>query len=872
MVCVGGAHPLPGAYEPVRIPKTVQEDDSEGLARTFERVALPILIISALLTISLVGSLISDPPEFHTDLADFAPDGPSKEAADRAAASFGNESKVLFIHVTAEDGGNVLSMDHIQEQRRVLHSLKENLSEPDLESIERWLTTPDALQTALDDRGEGVELSSITSWADLLDAADGQNLSCLDDPDEQARDARTFAASSLLHKDLDVGTTCSWIEGDDVDPTPSAQSLLWVLTIDSSLDGEARGELHDRIRTEFNRGPASQLSFEAFSIDLLSHDIDAATFANLWLLVTLGGAVVVVLLAIAFRSPRGVLFPMVGLSSALIWTFGFVNLVTTRMTALEVAVAPLVLGLGIDYSIHLQREYASERSNARSPASAWVAACRRLWIPIGLGVVTTVAAFLANVISDLDPIRSFGIALSFGVISAFLNAVFVVGALHVLFDRDEADSVAPELRFPRLTSSIVTLQSRNTAIVILLALLISFGSVVGASRLETEFELSDFLDEDLEVMQVRSDLQSSYTSANWRPVTVLLEPLEGATHIPHDAELLEAMEEMHDALEQQPDVVGAREDAPSYDGPYVVLRDALLRDPTFGDLHNLEVTRGVVHVLNESRPLDLHAAFQALASNETVADPLDGRSWATRVEGSVDLDDTGIVRMRMEVRVTAITSQDASRLVGVFESTVLGTGDGVGARGSFSDHATLTVTGDLVLLDEVLNGLTESQLRSTALSLLFAAAVLGLLTRRLISTVVVLIPVGLSSLWVIGSMALLGMSWNVLTVMVTALTIGIGIDYAIHIWRRFEDESNHTSNQGWRPVEATLETTGVAILMSALTTILGFAVLMLSPMPLIADFGLITAVTVMFALILCTILLPLLLMVVESDRLPDASD
>ena len=149
---------------------------------------------------------------------------------------------------------------------------------------------------------------------------------------------------------------------------------------------------------------------------------------------------------------------------------------------------------------------------------------------------------------------------------------------------------------------------------------------------------------------------------------------------------------------------------------------------------------------------------------------------------------------------------------------------------------------------------------------------LGLLTRRLISTVVVLIPVGLSSLWVIGSMALLGMSWNVLTVMVTALTIGIGIDYAIHIWRRFEDESNHTSNQGWRPVEATLETTGVAILMSALTTILGFAVLMLSPMPLIADFGLITAVTVMFALILCTILLPLLLMVVESDRLPDASD
>ena len=100
--------------------------------------------------------------------------------------------------------------------------------------------------------------------------------------------------------------------------------------------------------------------------------------------------------------------------------------------------------------------------------------------PDRIGVVTTVAAFLANAILDLDPIRSFGIELSFGVISAFLNAVFVVGALHVLFDRDEADSVAPELRFPRLTSSIVTLQSRNTAIVILLALLISGSGMIGA--------------------------------------------------------------------------------------------------------------------------------------------------------------------------------------------------------------------------------------------------------------------------------------------------------------------------------------------------------------------------------------------------------
>ena len=73
------------------------------------------------------------------------------------------------------------------------------------------------------------------------------------------------AASSLSRQGSRTWVPpCPRIEGDDVDPTPSAQSLLWVLTIGFESDGEARGELHDRIRTEFNRGPASQLSFEAF--------------------------------------------------------------------------------------------------------------------------------------------------------------------------------------------------------------------------------------------------------------------------------------------------------------------------------------------------------------------------------------------------------------------------------------------------------------------------------------------------------------------------------------------------------------------------------------------------------------------------------
>ena len=47
--------------------------------------------------------------------------------------------------------------------------------------------------------------------------------------------------------------------------------------------------------------------------------------------------------------------PLLGLSAALVWTYGIRALAGSEFSILEVAVAPVVLGLGIDYSIHLQR-------------------------------------------------------------------------------------------------------------------------------------------------------------------------------------------------------------------------------------------------------------------------------------------------------------------------------------------------------------------------------------------------------------------------------------------------------------------------------------------------------------------------------------
>jgi len=841
------------------------EERLVGFAPHFAKASWPILLLATTLTVALLGNILIQSPSFHTDLTDFAPDSSEQKAHDRISKHFQNESRPLFVHVTSDDGSNVLTLSNLKLQAEHL-KVVENRSHQLQDVVVTWITAPGMVQLALDEQAQGTELASINDWPELLDLVTDDGQDCLSDPDDQLDAAATFAAASLLNQDFDISSTCDWLESGSGDGIPYSSSTLWILSIDPSLSSDERKAKQQQLRDVFDDlSSDSGLNYGVASLDLISSDIDEGTFDNLALLILLAMILVVTLLAISFRSIRGVIFPLTGLSFALIWTYGLLVLAGSKLTALEVAVAPLVLGLGIDYSIHLQRRYSVLRSEHETPAEAWLASCARLSVPLSLAVITTVAAFLANMVSPLPPLKTFGFALAFGVVMAFFNSTIVVGALHVVMDRKKDSTSTNEVvQLPVLTEPLFRIQRHQQAAVVIAALILTGASIIGALNIETDFDLADFLDDDMTIMQVRSELENSYESAGWKIVYVMFEPVSGQDSIAGDNDLLRQLSGLHSDLESNRDVVGSNRESPSYEGPYVVLRDAILRDSTFGTSHNLAVERGEVYRIDSQQEIDIAQAFSSLANNSSTADPLTGQTWSERVNNSVHLEDGKIIHMRMEVRVAASTSVESSRVVTDFDS-MLGSIDEPGTiRAMLSDHATLYVTGDLVILQTVLDGLNTSQLESTLISLGVSTIVLLLLTRRLLPALIVLLPVVLATLWVVGSMAYLGLKWNVLTVMVTALTIGIGIDYAIHMWRRFEVEMERQESR-WEAMRTTLSTTGVALILSAGTTAIGFLVLLLSPMPVIRDFGLVTTMTVVYSLILCVVLLPVLLLL-ASER------
>ena len=108
-----------------------------------------------------------------------------------------------------------------------------------------------------------------------------------------------------------------------------------------------------------------------------------------------------------------------------------------------------------------------------------------------------------------------------------------------------------------------------------------------------------------------------------------------------------------------------------------------------------------------------------------------------------------------------------------------------------------------------------------------------------------------------------GFSLNFVTAMIGAISIGIGIDYSIHMTERFREELKRTNNT----IDAIMMTasgTGVALVASAASSIVGFAILGFAPMPMFAAYGQLTAVMIFLALIASLVVLPCLLLVVTK--------
>jgi len=173
---------------------------------------------------------------------------------------------------------------------------------------------------------------------------------------------------------------------------------------------------------------------------------------------------------------------------------------------------------------------------------------------------------------------------------------------------------------------------------------------------------------------------------------------------------------------------------------------------------------------------------------------------------------------------------------------------------NFNDtHA--MVTGENSMMFVIMESMTESQIISTGVCIILAALVLIIAYRNILLGLITTVPVSISTIWIMGTMYFIGYSLNVMTIMITSLTIGLGITYAIHAVERFRQTADKTGDV-LKSVSETIGHTGTALFIAAITTISGFGTLIFTPMIIEQQFGIITVITILYAFLTSIVILP----------------
>jgi uncharacterized protein len=171
--------------------------------------------------------------------------------------------------------------------------------------------------------------------------------------------------------------------------------------------------------------------------------------------------------------------------------------------------------------------------------------------------------------------------------------------------------------------------------------------------------------------------------------------------------------------------------------------------------------------------------------------------------------------------------------------------------------------GGTALVEGALNQLVvQSQLISVILSLLMVFLILSIYYRSAMAGLIGLAPLSLSILINFALMGFCGIKLNIGTAMVASIAVGIGIDYTIHYMAAYHHEYLATEGKG-DFIRRTFLTSGKAILSNAVSVGAGFAVLMLSQFNILADLGLLIAITMGTSALTSLTLLPVLLTMIH---------
>ncbi|MFT4890045.1 MAG: hydrophobe/amphiphile efflux-3 (HAE3) family protein [Halobacteriales archaeon] len=595
-----------------------------------------------------------------------------------------------------------------------------------------------------------------------------------------------------------------------------------------------------------------------FGAGMITEEIDNSMGDSLNIVGPLALIFVLLALIVAYRDLIDILLGVFGIGAVLVWTFGFMGWAGISFNQMFVAVPVLLIGLSIDYAIHIFMRHREEREGSGNGVrGSMKVALAGVGVALVWVTATTVAGFLSNLTSPIPPIQDFGIVSAFGITATLLVFGVLVPALKVEIDafleshgwsRKKRAFGTGGGRFSQVLAAGSTAARKAPWVVIALALLVSAGGAYGATQVDTSFNQEDFLAED--PADWTKELPEPFKPGNYTAKQHLEYVNENFLRQDTQAQILIEGDPTDPAALRAVDTAAAQA-ADADPTKKLAGGGTSIQSP-------LSVMQGVA-ATNES----FNATFTAADTDgdripdrnlERVYDELFAVA-GDRAASVIHRTDDGeyrAVRLVVATSGTASATEVTSAMQPIADDI-----DGI-------EGVEATATGQLILFNIIQDQLLDTVIESLLITLVSVFAILMLSYRITKGSAtlgaVTLLPVVFSVSWILGTMALADIPFNVMTGMITSLTVGLGVAYSIHLSERYTLELERTGSV-WEAMRRAVTGTGGALLGSAATTVGGFGVLVFAILPPLQQFGIITGMTIVYAFLASVLVLPSLLVV-----------
>jgi predicted RND superfamily exporter protein len=842
------------------------------------------LVIALLLVISAVvgaGAVVGSTGE--SEIGQAGIDSPEQAALDRIDSTYETDDAVVAQVVVRNEGGDVLTRESLLQSLRLQQKLHENES---INATLREGTGAIGIENVVanvayaHEQGERANASGADAGSR---ATGGNNTSATgqDQPSTPTLDQQIAALESSSNEQVETylsrildpeatvpGSDPAEFLPTDYEPgtTQADARITLVFQTSPSSSATTEQEANDAqvaIDSLVENRFADAFVFGQGIIDKESSQAIGDTFT---IITPVAIVLLLIVLSIAYRDLVDVLVSVFGVGVVLVWYVGIQGWLGIPSNSTLIAVPFLLIGLSIDYSLHVVMRYREAREGTldtddgtvgrRDPTTAMRVGITGVVLALATAAFSTAVGFLSNYASPLQSIQDFAILSGVGIVAIFFVFAALVPAVKLelerFFDRHNPAVGVGSGRLNRVLAGTAALARRTPIVVIVIALVLASAGAYGATGIDTEFNQADFLPQD---------------APAW--MESLPEPFA-----PSDYDVSENLNYLSDNFRQR---------GQESEGQILirgnVTAPALL---TAAD----DVTRntnptGTIVVGSDGR-----AAIESPASvlrsvaaqNETVADAIEMRD--TDGDGLPDRDTAAVYDLLFDAAPDRASSVLYRAENGSYHSArltvgVQGNASAQSVAGDVRDVASTIeanapvraiATGGPVITAVVQSALFETLVSGFAITLgVILALLVGLYWWRNRTPelgVVALVPVVIALAWLLGTMTVLDIPFNSETVVITSLAIGLGVDYSIHVSERFVDErARHDSLAD--ALSATLTGTGGALLGSAVTTVAGFGVLALALSPPLQRFGIVTGLSIVYAFVACMTVLPCLLVVRE---------